>query len=606
MAYKFPLGDAVLSGSLTAKQGSLYSSGSLTDIALRDDAGVRRFDVDYAGGQVRMRLANSAGAVKASIAETGTISGSGDLNALGALVVGAQAYGLNANGALTASSMASNWTNAGRTVADMGIVTTIDINGGTVDGAVIGGASAAAGTFTALSGTTLGATAVTANSIDLQGGTATVGGLTAEANLDIGAYTFRATQFTSDIADGTAPLIVTSTTKVANLNADKLDGNDWAAPATLGSTTPAVVSGSHFSGSGIMQVGGAMTTAGTVKLLGVADTALAVGSDSFYFKDGDGLVKSDSMADYATAIAGDGLVASSGVLAVSLTELTEAAVNVAADSLIFIDADGTVTRRDTFADYATAIAGNALVAASGVLAVQTSGSALSIASDKLGISGSIAGDCLDSGPGDGVDSIRSLHVVADESTIESVGRATLRVKSAGITATQLATSVAGVGILGGGGTALALDFNELTAAAVDVATDSIGIIDFNDSNASRKESIADLATAMAGAGITATNGVFSTDAGAAPTGVGNANATLTEGTTYGTTTLTADRTWTLPASPDDGDQVRVKAPPSLGGFNLLIAKQGSHTIDGANDIVLESDSAAVTLVYVATNLWKIM
>ncbi len=37
--------------------------------------------------------------------------------------------------------------------ANMGTVTTIDINGGTVDGAVIGGASAAAGTFTALTST---------------------------------------------------------------------------------------------------------------------------------------------------------------------------------------------------------------------------------------------------------------------------------------------------------------------------------------------------------------------------------------------------------------------------------------------------------------------
>ena len=51
-------------------------------------------------------------------------------------------------GALSLSSMSSNWTNASRTVADMGIVTTIDINGGTIDGAVIGGASAAAITGT--------------------------------------------------------------------------------------------------------------------------------------------------------------------------------------------------------------------------------------------------------------------------------------------------------------------------------------------------------------------------------------------------------------------------------------------------------------------------
>jgi|19_taG_2_1085344.scaffolds.fasta_scaffold01886_5 hypothetical protein len=58
-------------------------------------------------------------------------------------------------GALSLSSMSSNWTNASRTVADMGIVTTIDINGGTIDGAVIGGASAAAVTGTAVTGTSL-------------------------------------------------------------------------------------------------------------------------------------------------------------------------------------------------------------------------------------------------------------------------------------------------------------------------------------------------------------------------------------------------------------------------------------------------------------------
>ena len=51
---------------------------------------------------------------------------------------------------LTITSFASNWTNAGRTVADLGIVTTVDINGGTIDGATIGGASAGTGTFTSV------------------------------------------------------------------------------------------------------------------------------------------------------------------------------------------------------------------------------------------------------------------------------------------------------------------------------------------------------------------------------------------------------------------------------------------------------------------------
>ncbi len=42
-------------------------------------------------------------------------------------------------GAITHTSFAQNWTNAGRTVADMGIVTTIDINGGTIDDTTING-----------------------------------------------------------------------------------------------------------------------------------------------------------------------------------------------------------------------------------------------------------------------------------------------------------------------------------------------------------------------------------------------------------------------------------------------------------------------------------
>jgi hypothetical protein len=48
------------------------------------------------------------------------------------------------------TNFTANWTNAGRTVADLGIVTTVDINGGTLDGVTIGGASAGAGSFTTL------------------------------------------------------------------------------------------------------------------------------------------------------------------------------------------------------------------------------------------------------------------------------------------------------------------------------------------------------------------------------------------------------------------------------------------------------------------------
>tara|TARA_R110002074_G_scaffold395608_1_gene584208 strand:+ start:5157 stop:6830 length:1674 start_codon:yes stop_codon:yes gene_type:complete len=51
------------------------------------------------------------------------------------------AYGLTNAGQLAISSFNTNWTNAGRTVANLGSVTTADINGGTLDNVVIGGST---------------------------------------------------------------------------------------------------------------------------------------------------------------------------------------------------------------------------------------------------------------------------------------------------------------------------------------------------------------------------------------------------------------------------------------------------------------------------------
>ena len=63
-------------------------------------------------------------------------------------------------------SVPSSLNYSGKTFTNAGIMTTVDINGGTVDGTVIGGASAAAGTFTTVSGTTITAS----TSINLTGG----------------------------------------------------------------------------------------------------------------------------------------------------------------------------------------------------------------------------------------------------------------------------------------------------------------------------------------------------------------------------------------------------------------------------------------------------
>ena len=340
----------------------------------------------------------------------------------------------------------------------------------------------------------------------------------------------------------------------ATMSGSLTQEGDFTVKNDAGVTGFAASAAGVVSGSGTLSAGGALRTAGTVRFDGVADAALAVASDSFYFLDGDGLMKRDTMADYATAIAGDGLAASSGVLAVGvddstietsgdalrlkddgvtgaklapavagyglaqdgsgnldvdLSELTAEAI-ASGDFLAFQDVTDDGTHKETVDDLAALFAGDGLSAASAVISIATSGSALTIASDKLGISGSIAGDCLDSGPGDGVDSIRSLHVVADESTIESVGRASLRIKDDGVTGAKLAPAVAGTGLKQDGSGNLDLDLNELGAAAI-AAGDSFAFIDATDSNASKKETVDDLATLFAGNGLSAASAVMALD-----------------------------------------------------------------------------------------------
>ncbi|MHA1787845.1 MAG: hypothetical protein ACTSXT_01330 [Candidatus Helarchaeota archaeon] len=70
---------------------------------------------------------------------------------------------------------------------------------------------------------------------------------------------------------------------------------------------------------------------------------------------------------------------------------------------------------------------------------------------------------------------------------------------------------AGLSRNGADGNIMDLDLNDLSAAVVDVANDSIAIIDANDNNASRKEAIADLIDAVAGDGLSASSGVLAVD-----------------------------------------------------------------------------------------------
>lgn len=152
---------------------------------------------------------------------------------------------------------------------------TPDINGGTIDGAAIGGGTPATGAFTTLSASGV-LTASSANNV-IRIGTScnlttppAIGGTTPAA----GAFTtLSATgQITSTLASGTAPLVVASTTVVANLNVSLLLGATWAAPGTIGSGTPNTGAFTTIAASG--QITSTVTT-GTAPLVIASTTAVA-------------------------------------------------------------------------------------------------------------------------------------------------------------------------------------------------------------------------------------------------------------------------------------------------------------------------------------------
>ena len=206
---------------------------------------------------------------------------------------------------------------------------------------------------------------------------------------------------------------------------------------------------------------------------------------------------------------------------------------------------------------------------------------------------------------------------------------------------------------GVGNDELAMNMNSLDAAAVDVGNDSIAIVDANDSNKTKKESIADLMTAAAGVGLSAASGVLALAASelsaaavasgdqfvfqdatddstkkesiddiatfmagtglTAVSGVLNARLdvaakadgdTLAAGINY-FADLTSNAGVTLPASPAVGDTVTVKAK-GLASAVITISKAGSQTIDGEASVIIESPFGAVTMVYVASNDWRLV
>ncbi len=373
--------------------------------------------------------------------------------------------------------------------------------------------------------------------------TATVDALTATANLDIGAYEMRALTFESDQATGTAPFTVASTTVVANLNASTLGGATMAVPGAIGGGTPAAVTATTL-------------TATTFVMPDVTSGKLLVADGSDYEE---------------VALSGDATLASGGALTIGNLAVTTAKL----------------------ADDAVSLAKMAALTRASIIIGDASGNPSALAKGA-------ASTFLQS---DGTDT--AYVAMSGDATLNAgvISIGATKVTDAMIN-DDVATGLGGVGLSAASGV-LALDVNELpTAATLAVSADSFVWLDATD-NSSQRNTFAQLATAMAGAGITATNGVFSSDASPTPTSHGDAAATLVEGMNWSSAVFSAARIWTLPASPDAGDVITVKAPTNAHTYALTVSKAGSQTIDGQDTVVLASPNAGVSFTYVGSDKWLI-
>ncbi len=234
---------------------------------------------------------------------------------------------------------------------------------------------------------------------------------------------------------------------------------------------------------------GTMKTAGTLDI-SAGDIDLAAGSVDN--ADLAGSIANSKLAnDSVTVTAGNGLSGGGEVdlgaavsVALDLNELSAAAVAVGADSIAIIDATDNGSKKESIADLVTAMAGDGLAAASGVLAVGVDDSSIELNSDALrvkaaGITDAMLNDDVAAGlAGNGLEA------------------------SSGVMAIKLESNH-GLAIAGD---KLALSGSGLTAENVAVANDSF--IFLEPDGEPKQESIADLMTAVAGDGLAASAGVL--------------------------------------------------------------------------------------------------
>ena len=230
------IGASVLTGTLsTAAQPNITSVGSLTSLTVTGNANVSNI-----GGNNGVFTTVSG---TLSTASQPNITSVGTLSALGV------------NGNLTASNINAN---TGAFYGNGAGLT--NIPGGNIVGNISGNISNA--NFAAFAAEVTDASQPNITSVG------TLVDLTVTGNASAGnvntAGKVVASSLESNVATGTAPFVVASTTKVTNLNADLLDGYSTATAATGNTVVIRDTDGSFSANIITATLSGAATTAGTV------------------------------------------------------------------------------------------------------------------------------------------------------------------------------------------------------------------------------------------------------------------------------------------------------------------------------------------------------
>jgi len=373
-----------------------------------------------------------------------------NLNVSGTLTVAGTAT-LNGNVAIgdaaadTINFKSSGWTLTNNvsvigTWADIGTITTADINGGTIDGTTIGGGTAAAGTFTTATATTGNITTVNATTVD-------------STNLEVTNLKAKDGTAAGSIADSTGVVTLNSVVATtADINGGTIDAT------TIGGSSPAVGNFTTVSAASAVFTTATITTVNTTTLdltnLEVTNIKAKDGTASMTIDDATGKVN-------ATTVSAASMNA--GVAAV--TSLTATGASVASANVgTAVITNGTVTALTaTGASIASMNAGVALLTTATVTNFTASGA--SIASANIGNLQFTAASIASINAGVAV----ITNLTATGASIASANVGTAVITAATVTGASIASANAGVAVITTG------TVTNLTSTSASIASMNAGV-----------------------------------------------------------------------------------------------------------------------------------